>query len=240
MSDKGEKLLKALSEFTLDDALLLEEYDRQYRALERLHEALGDNELFLKLVLVNALLSYQLPTKGEVYWENFSRFFSENPDLQKFEEFLTLYNNRFLKGKLKRLKKVLPLIKNLDRERLVRFCQNPLGLLDYLSKGLNQHKDAKTLVFAVKMFLYACRIAVGKRIVAPFEIEIPLDVRLKRISDDLNFWRKLSKELGIPPLHLDVVVWTTLGATKEFLDTLPEGLRKKVLNLRRVLKELTA
>ncbi len=239
MTQKGERLLEVLSEFSLDDALLLEEYDRQYRALKRLHEAVGDNELFLKLVITNALLSYQLPTKGEKYWENFAGFFSEKPDLERFEEFLRLYNNRFLGGKLKRLQKVLKTVKNLDRKRLTEFCRNPKALLEYLSKTLNQSKEAKTLVFAVKMFVYACRIATGKRIVAPFDIDIPLDVRLKKISNDLNFWRNLAKGLGIPPLHLDALVWVTMGATEDFLKDLPSDLRKKVENLKAVLKELT-
>ena len=239
MTQKGESLLEALLEFSLDDALLLEEYDRQYRALKRLHEAVGDNELFLKLVITNALLSYQLPTKGEKYWENFAGFFSEKPDLEKFEEFLRLYNNRFLGGKLKRLQKVLRFIQKLDRKMLTEFCRNPKGLLEYLSKALNQPKNAKTLVFAVKMFVYACRIATGKRIVAPFDIEIPLDVRLRKISQDLAFWRNLAERLGIPPLHLDALVWVTMGATEDFLKDLPSDLRKKVENLKVVLKGLT-
>ena len=238
MTDKGEKLLKALSEFTLEDALRLEELDRQYRALERLHSALGDNELFLKLVLVNALMSYQLPMRGERYWETFAGFFSEKKDLQRFEEFIRTYNNRFLSGKLRRLKRVLSLIENLSREHLVQFCRNPEALLEYLSRNLKQPKDAKTLVFAVKMFIYACRIATGKPIRAPFGIDIPLDVRLKKIADDLGFWRSLARRLGIPPLHLDALVWVTMGADKRFIENLPEDLKEKVSNLKRTLKEL--
>ena len=240
MTQKGEILLKFLSKFTLEDALLLEEHDRQYRALKRLHGAINDNELFLKLVITNALMSYQLPTKGENYWENFAAFFSKNPDLQRFEEFLKLYNNRFLSGKLRRLQKVLRAVQKLDRKMLTEFCKNPKALLEYLSKELNQPKDAKTLVFAIKMFVYACRIATGRRIVAPFDIEIPLDVRLRKISQDLSFWRKLAERLGIPPLHLDALVWVTMGATEKFLGELPEDLREKVLNLKRILKELTS
>ncbi len=235
---KSEKLLKALSEFTLEDAFRLEELDRQYRALQRLHSAVGDNELFLKLVIVNALMSYQLPMRGEEYWETFAGFFSENPDLQRFEEFIRTYNNRFLSGKLRRLRRVLSLVENLSRERLVQFCRNPGALLEYLSEGLKQPKDAKTLVFAVKMFIYACRIATGKPIRAPFDIDIPLDVRLKKISDRLEFWRTLAKRLGIPPLHLDALVWVTMGADKRFIENLPEDLKEKVLNLKRTLKEL--
>jgi len=235
--DKYKDLFEVLSSFTLEDAFKVETYDRQYRALEKLHSSLGDNELFFKLVLVNALLSYQLPTKGEVYWENFSRFFSEKRDLSEFEEFLKNYNNRFLSGKLRRLKKVLKAVEPLTKRELVQFCKNPEGLLNYLSKALNQDKSAKTLVFAVKMFLYACRIAGVKNATAPFDMDIPLDVRLKKINPDREFWKKLAKRLGIPPLHLDAIVWTTLGGTKEFFDRIEDReLKEKLLKLKNVLK----
>ena len=235
---KQNQLYEVLKEFTLEDALLLETYDRQYKALKRLHRELKNNELFLKLVVVNALLSYQLPNKGEVYWENFGSFFAKNPSLEKFGEFLKKYNNRFLNSKLQRLQKVLKAIKKMEREELIRFCKNPKELLDYLSNLLNQEKTAKTLVFAVKMFIYACRIASGKNITAPFEIEIPLDVRLRKIPDSLEFWRNLSIKTNIPPLHLDTLIWVTMGADKRFLENLPTGLKDKVKKLKEVLKEL--
>ena len=238
MGSPFEKLLEVLKEFSPEEVFLIESLDPQYGALKKLHTSLGDNELFLKLVLVNALMSYQLPTKGERYWENFAGYFSQNQSLEGFEEFLKVYNNRFLSSKLRRLQKVLKAIKPLTKGKLAEFCKNPLGLLEYLSTSLGQEKTAKTLVFAIKMFIYACRIATGKPVRAPFEIEIPLDVRLKRISPELEFWRKLSEELGIPPLHLDAVVWLSLGGDKKFLEKLPEGLREKILKLRKVLKDL--
>ena len=234
-----KRLSQVLKEFSLEDALRMEKFDRQYRALENLYNSLRDEGLFLKLVLVNALLSYQLPTKGEIYWENFARFFAKNPSPERFEEFLKRHNNRFLNSKLRRLQKVLRVVERLTVEELKSFCQNPTLLLDYLSENLGQEKSAKTLVFAVKMFIYACRIAGGKRVVAPFEIEIPLDVRLRKIAPSLEFWRNLSREVNIPPLHLDTLVWVTMGADKRFLENLPPELKEKVVKLKEVLKELT-
>ena len=234
-----KRLSQVLKEFSLEDALRLEKFDRQYRALENLYNSLRDEGLFLKLVLVNALLSYQLPTKGEIYWENFARFFAKNPSTEGFEEFLKRHNNRFLNSKLRRLQKVLRVVERLTVEELKSFCQNPTLLLDYLSENLRQEKSAKTLVFAVKMFIYACRIATGGKLVAPFEIEIPLDVRLRKIAPSLEFWRTLSREVNIPPLHLDTLVWVTMGADKRFLENLPPELKEKVVKLKEVLKELT-
>jgi DNA-(apurinic or apyrimidinic site) lyase len=238
MEPLSKKLLEVLQSFSPKEIFLIESLDPQYVALKKLHSYLNNNEFFLKLVLVNALMSYQLPTKGETYWRNFASYFSENPSIDSFEDFIKRYNNRFLNGKLKRLKKVLKAIQPLTKKELAEFCKNPKRLLEYLSTTLRQDKTAKTLVFAVKMFIYACRIATGEPIKAPFDIEIPLDARLKKISPTLEFWRKLSKELNIPPLHLDAVVWLSLGGDKQFLKNLPDELKEKILKLRKVLKEI--
>ncbi len=239
MENKTSQLLEVLKTFSLSDALKVELRDPQYRALEKLYTSIRDKELFLKLVLVNALLSYQLPTKGEIYWQRFGDFFSKNPSMERFEEFLTLYNNRFLKAKLKRLQKVLKVIEPLRKEDLEKLCQNPTVLLDYLSEKLSQDRESKTLVFAVKMFIYGCRIITKKPLFASNEIFIPLDVRLKKISPDKEFWKNLSREIEIPLLHLDAILWLTLGGGKKFINQIgDEQLKKKLQRLLEVLKTL--
>jgi len=230
------ELEKALGVFDLKDALQIESFDRQYRALERLFNALGNEELFFKLALVNALLSYQLPSKGEVYWERFASFFSQRKDPTHFEEFLRLYNARFLGAKLRRLKKALRAVKKLDLKALRRLCLDPARLALFLAREMGQKPSDKTVLFAVKIFLYACRIAGGKAAVAPFELGVPLDSRLKKISPDGEFFNSLARKLNIPPLHLDAILWTAMGASGEFLNSLPPDLREKVEKLKKVLK----
>jgi DNA-(apurinic or apyrimidinic site) lyase len=81
---------------------------------------------------------------------------------------------------------------------------------------MNQTKDAKTIVFAVKIFSYWARNYFDKFIEFPFEIEIPIDSRLEGIYEIYNsdknmkikeFYKILSKKLNIPPLHLDAIIW---------------------------------
>jgi DNA-(apurinic or apyrimidinic site) lyase len=237
--EKRYSLLKeALSRFSLEDTLKLETLDRQFKALERLHSSLKDKELFFKLVVVNALMSYQLQMKGENYWETFADFFSKGRTLKDFDEFLRLYNSRYLNSKLRRLKRVLNVVGELSREDFKGFCKNSEGLLEFLSERLNQPRDAKTLLFAVKMLLYACRVAGEEFKPAPFSLTVPLDVRLKKISPDLEFWKRLSREVGIPPLHLDVIVWTTMG-DKSFIGRVEDRtLKEKLLRLKAVLQKL--
>lgn len=89
-------------------------------------------------------------------------------------------------------------------------------LRDDLSTSMKQPKNAKTIVFAIKIFGYAARIHFGEFITFPTEIPIPIDSRLKRIYRELNpdpnktiesFYAQISDQLGLAPLHLDVILW---------------------------------
>ncbi len=93
-----------------------------------------------------------------------------------------------------------------------------MGLRNDIAEALGSPKTAKTVVFAVKMFGYAGRIAFGGEFVPyPMEIDIPEDVRIKayteRITNEppVSFWRRVAEETGIPPLHIDSILWPVLG-----------------------------
>ena len=207
-SKRVDELYQKLSGLTVEDAVRVEEQDRQFKALQRLYEKIKNPELFLKLTVINALLSYQLQMKGEDYWEKFSEFFSEKPEVDAFPEFLEKFNRRFLNAKLKRFEKVRKCVESLFKKRTVEEIGKNLKILvEELSACLNQRKDAKTVVFAAKMFMYGYRIVFGKDPEGLEEIEIPLDSRLKKLLPTVKEWRELSDRLGIPPIHLDALVW---------------------------------
>ena len=235
------ELLKLLKSLTKEEIELLESNDRQYRALKKLFSSLKEPELFLKLVVVNALLSYQLQMKGEAYWEAFSRYFSENPNLENFAEFLKLYNRRFLPAKLKRLKKVLRCIEEITKDRsILSFGENLKKLVEELALCLNQKKDSKTVVFAAKMFMYGYRIVTGKEPERLEDIAIPVDSRLSKINPDKEFWKELSRKSGIPQIHLDAVFWVPAGMKEEKMEGLPENLKGKLKRLRQLLLTLSS
>jgi len=225
-----ERLVEVLKEFTPSDIKEIEESDRQYRALKELYLALKDRELFFKLVLLNSLLSYQLQMKGEDYWEKFSSFFKENP-LEEFEKFLSLYNKRFLPSKLKRYKRALKCVNLLfERYSLEELGKELPLLVKSLSECMGQKRDAKTIVFAAKMFTYAYRIVFNTYPKGLWEVEIPLDSRLKKILPSLKKWREVSEKVGIPPILLDALIWVPMGK-----NPIPENLKGKVSLLKKVL-----
>jgi len=233
---KVEVLLRILEKFTLAEVMEIEEkLDEQYIVLKELFSKIELPRIFLALVVLNAISSYQLNCKGEDYWREFSEYFSrisskvlevETADelLMLFKEFLinSKCNKRLLRQKLRRVIKLRRLIASILEEP-EPYLKNPLHLTQELARSLETSASAKTVVFAVKMFCYASRISLSVKpdSVLLSQIDIPLDSRILKISKSLGvkeareFWRKISRRTGIPPLHLDSLLWIGYRLAKE-------------------------
>ncbi|MFA5916828.1 MAG: N-glycosylase/DNA lyase [Candidatus Gracilibacteria bacterium] len=247
-----QKLYNLLKNYTLEDALILEKQDLQYKALEKLFEKISDKKLFFGLILTNSLVCYQLSSTGEKYWEEFSKSANDyfldlkfkqcikdpetNSVLNLFQysgwqsskiiTFLKQFlpnskgNKRLLEVKIKRLEKVENFI-NIFLNKLDYYLENLVILRDELAKTMSQKKDAKTIVFAIKMIMYGISIdkrgknkdkSKGQSIK---DISIPIDSRLTKIfevykedyTDIKLFYYDLSEKLEIPEIHLDAILW---------------------------------
>ncbi|WP_297466738.1 N-glycosylase/DNA lyase [Thermococcus sp.] len=247
-TEKVERLVEILKELGLDCARTIEErVDLQFDALKNLHENLKNDELFIKLVIANSLVSYQLTGKGEDWWWEFSRHFSDNPPIESIAKAYAGFlpssktNRRLVSGKLRRIEKVEPFLNSLSLDDLRNYYFNGMERLrDELAKALNSKRSAKTIVFAVKMFGYAGRIAFGEFVPYPMSIEIPDDVRInaytKRFTNEppVSFWNRIAEITGIPPLHIDSILWPVLGGKEEVIERLKKYCPKAnlVLELR--------
>ncbi|AIF69185.1 N-glycosylase [Palaeococcus pacificus DY20341] len=240
--ERIEKLKEILSELGLECARTIEEkVDLQFSALENLHKNLNNDELFIKLVLANAIVSYQLSATGEEWWWEFSHYFSTNGDVRSIKEAYADFlpnsrtNRRLVGAKIKRLEKLEPFLKGMTLDNLRVYYDNMLKLRDDLAKALNSKREAKTIVFAVKMFGYAARIAFEEFRPYPMEIAIPEDVRInaytKRFTNEppASFWSKIAEEVGIPPLHIDSIIWPVLGRHNEIKERLKRYCEKAEL-----------
>lgn len=228
------RLLEVLKDFSLEDALKIEELDKQYLYLKNLYEKIKDANIFLKISVINALLAYQLVYKAEDFWKKFSEFFSkEKIDVCKdFEEFIEKHNFRFKENKLKRLKRICEWMSKVD---LLKYKDDLKKLNIDLAKVLDQDINAKTIVFAVKIYGYCLRI-LGYKITFPSDIFIPIDNRISKISKDKNFWLEISKKLKIPLLHLDSIIWVTYGMSYEEIEKIgDENLKAKMKRLKEFL-----
>ncbi len=224
-------LVGLLRKLSIEDIRKIEEkFDKQFKALKNLYENTRDENSFPLLVVLNALVSYQLNVTGELYWWEFAKYFSNREigdEIGAMKHFLrsSKGNKRFINMKIRRLEKIAG-YKNFIKENYKNFYENMVSFRDFLSKIMKQDKNAKTIVFAVKMFGYAMRIYTKKFIPYPFEIAIPLDVRIKKITEKFTtgepaeFWFSVAKKVKIPPLHIDSVLWNLYKNDSEKLKTL--------------------
>ncbi len=211
-----DELTKSIKEIGVSGARWIEEnVDEQYRALGYLWRHLEDAERFLKLVVTNSLVSYQLSGKGEDWWWEFAEWFTENPG-GEYDEFLasSRFNKRLLPVKLRRSRRFLEAVKNVH---LLPYYTRMVELWKFIANIMGSPPTSKTIVFAVKMYGYAARIATGNFIPYPSEIPIPVDSRIKKLTerlggkDPIAFWREVAKRSGVPPLHIDSILWPLLG-----------------------------
>ena len=230
-----DRLYNLLKDYNIYDAIQIEDKDQQYLALYDLYKNKKfDDVYYLFLIIINSLISFQLSGKWEKWWWEFSNFskgykWYELKIYSFFEDLLNSckYNKRFISTKLKRVKKVLS-FRDDFKNNYEKYYANMKVLNKVLSNVMNQKEGAKTIVFAVKMFGYGARNVFGKINYFPFDIMIPLDSRLISLYK-LNFWKDdsyklmkkyyfdLSKDLNIPPLHLDSILWVNFEFLKEKL-----------------------
>jgi len=227
LRDLVNELVRILKKFKIRDVFLIESnYDPQYAALTYLYNHVNKQENFLLIIILNAIISYQLTGTGEQYWWEFSQYFSRNSVgvdiIGSLIEFLksSRFNARLREVKISRLLK----LRNFScsfHTKITDYINSPIILVKDLARNLNSKENAKTIVFATKMFHYGCRIANLTNKPLPYEIPIPVDTRIKYLSTKLGiqrniqeFWNKIAQKVKIPPLHLDSLLWVSLGCIK--------------------------
>lgn len=254
-----------ISEYTFQDIVDLESRDEQFLALKA---AWGEivtqfwdqplvRQVFLYLVIQNALVSYQIAGSGPLWRSEFADFLVKDfqilvdfgADNQKWRTKVlknSQYNCRLYNMKLSRIKKFN---QNWDFfEKDMRFFYDFMGEFhSELLITMKQPFDAKTIAFAVKMFGYAARIVFGDFVAFPSIIPIPLDSRLMQIyeffeekrgskREMIAYFQWFSEKYSIPALHLDSLLWLEyrnfyfLGSKfdkKKILDTIMMQTKSK-------------
>lgn len=225
-----KKLLEKIEKYDINNFIKIEESDLQYISLKKMYDNIKNKEFYLPLIVANSIICYQLSSSWENYREEFSKkstdFFENSYDSWKkedikniisfFKEFLpnSRWNKRFVDTKIKRLEKLKPFLEEFLWKQKY-YYENMTELRNNLAKTMNQKIDAKTIVFAVKMFSYGARNYFWELIEFPFDISIPIDSRLinlfeiyKEDCDNVNeFYKELSLKTKIAPLHLDAILW---------------------------------
>lgn len=234
------ELFDRLSHLSLKDAIEFENNDRQFIALKNLWENIKkkqwkeQNKIFfyLSIIIWNSLVCYQLSGKWEDYWTEFWEYFSDKFDEKNISprdiililsDFLRncKKNRRYTDTKIARLQKFEPFLYEFASKEKY-FYENMLDLRDKLAKTMKQKKDAKTVVFAVKMFSYWAR-NIFWLVYFPVDLLIPIDSRLTAMFEKYwksyekieDFYKELSSSLKIPMMHLDGIIWTSYDELME-------------------------
>lgn len=227
-----KELILEIKRFSKQELYNIEKHDLQYQSLAWLWKNLKDIEIFTKLIIFNALLSYQLSTSWEKYREKFSNFCknTENYEIkEKIKKFIEKYNKRLLQMRLKRLEKISPFIEKIDRKSIEIWSKDQHKLLEELSFITKQKKDAKTIVFALKIFVWWMRIS-WKNIEFASDIFIPIDSRIWKISENKDFWTEISIQTKMPLLLIDNLLY--LGMSDKIQDIGNKETKDKLLKLR--------
>ena len=216
--ERVRAVAEAIAEVGLGRILEIEErVDPQYRFVSRVAAAWGGDACLL--AVLNAVVSYRLAGRGEEHWEYWSQRFStrRGEPCGEFARFVV--ESPFLRPlREQRLRRV---------ERVCRSppsCDDLVRLVHALAVALGSDWRSKTIVFAAKMAGYALR-ALGQRLIFPMEIPIPVDYRVARMTYCAGLidvdaeaamrryravqdvWSRVAQLSGVPPLHIDTLVW---------------------------------
>ncbi|MFB6491397.1 MAG: N-glycosylase/DNA lyase [Thermoproteus sp. AZ2] len=217
----AEELARLLRRIGLEKILELEERDPQYLAICKLCKAgIGEGEV-ARLAMLNALVSYRLTGRGEEHWGFFADYFARRrpSDIcRAFSEYIAaspyLALNR--RARLSRAAKACRYIPNIEDLRRA---------WDDLAGILGSDKNAKTIVFAIKILNYVYMCCRGVKRPLPKEVPIPVDYRVARLTSCMGLinagpeeamrrseevqriWSRIAEESGVPPLHIDTLLW---------------------------------
>lgn len=244
----AEELVELLRRVGLSRILAIEKRDPQYLAVCRVCENRGTDET-ARLVMLNALISYRLTGKGEEHWMYFADFFSTRRNIDICKEFFEyiskspyLILNR--NARMSRVRKACGIKPDID---------DLIKTWNKLALTLDVDPNSKTVVFALKMlnYVYMCCRGVDRPV--PFEIPIPVDYRVARMTSCLGLiamapeeamrryreiqtvWRRIAEASGIPPLHIDTLLWLAARAVL-YSDTENEVPRELVEFFKRFCK----
>ncbi len=209
-----------------------EDIDPQFTAIKDLANVCGSTSYLL--TILNAAISYRLSQPGEVYWSLFSEYarsrcisvYGLRQIGELVKEFAYMYNRVALDQKLRRLEKMIR-CRNLEG---IAATVDLEALRREIALCLNVDLDSKTVIFSVKMAYYVHR-ALGKKLVIPMTIPIPVDIRvatitylsgavdivgevisnkysLLRYSKTIRgIWSDIGRKSLVPPLNLDALIW---------------------------------
>jgi len=235
INERISEIVLLLKKLGLPFLKRLEERDPQFKALSSLKGTCS--RIVPIVACLNALVSYMLTCHGEEYWIEFANYLRQEivkynikdkgcikvgnlVDMVVHFVSLSKCNKRFRKLKIVRLRRI---VRRPEANMLLDtefFIKNTTGFWKSLAKLVGAKPESKTILFSIKMYYYGLRSCLELDMTLPHEIPLPVDIRIVKLTKACglvdrivnyrtvqNIWGEISRLSGIPPLHLDVLLW---------------------------------
>lgn len=236
-AERIEELASLLGKIGVQKILLIEETDPQLHSVTRV-AGTHTTGWAAATAALTALVSYRLTMKGEEWWDCYARYFTETPmgttpvdAANAVIDFLEKCPGAVVQreAKKKRIQRVVQGAET-ELETLLRdphrILKSGAWLTQALARTLKQKTWNKTIAFAAKMAYYSVRGSLKEPHPAPWDVPIPVDLRIscitytsglleassyKKILSNpykaVEAWNKIAVRSGIPPLNLDSLLW---------------------------------
>jgi len=239
---KQEKFVNLLSEIPRDVWEEIVKNEPEWRVMEQFYDKFDFGRLSV-LMVATGLNDYMLKGNAESYWSSIQEHSKGLNNTRSIDEIWESLDNFYQKERLQKIK----------RKRLKRFLYSKLGseelwnsspewvsrkfqgIRNKLAKTMNQDKNQKTIVFAMKTLGILLLMAKEKQNVKLSDfpkIEIPVDSRITKFTEKLSgtdhpsgvhkeiqdFWSEVLDQLNekyrskglvkdITMIHLDSLIW---------------------------------
>jgi len=242
INSKQEDFVNLLSEIPLNVWEEILKNEPEWRLMEQFYDKFDFGPLSVLIVAI-ALNDYMLKGKAEIYWSSIKEHLkglNNNISIKEIEISLEDFyrkerSHTIKKGRLNKFFNSKLSSEELWNSSPEEVSRNFQKIWDELAKAMNQHKNQKTIVFAMKTLGILLLMAKEKQNVQLSDfpkIEIPVDSRIRKFNEKLSgrdltsgkyeeiqdFWSEVldqlneryrSKELGkdITMFHLDSLIW---------------------------------
>jgi N-glycosylase/DNA lyase len=230
--DRVNAVADALATVGYDGIAAFDETEPEYGALELFYEEFG-NEPYVKLLgICAATQDYQLNGDAQEFWRELERTATKYDSLDSTQTVRDVLGDFMEAGVNARLNQQ-------KRDRLIKlfeagfdewFVENhaeaePVEVWERLADSMDNRMKAKTIVLAMKIYDIAHLIRHGEYLEFPFDIPIPCDLQVERVSHTsgitdseetdqvMSAWAEVMESVGdrldkhVSLLRIDSIVW---------------------------------
>lgn len=227
-----QSVSQAISGIGYEGIIRFDEHEPEYGTLKTLYEEFKEKRFVKLLTICATTQDFQLNGDAQRFWQTLidvSLEYGSLSSVSDVEEILWLFmdkpvNARFTNMKNNRLQKLF------DSGFCEWFISNheeaqPLTVWEQLADGLGNEMHKKTIVLSMKIYDIACLIETGEYLDFPYDIPIPCDLQVERVSHTsgitgaedvdgiMEAWARVmeavSDQVGhhISLLRIDSIIW---------------------------------